>query len=48
MDVIGPLSTAPFYRSILPLHSPAPFSGPAGSGFRVSEFRIWYGVWAGA
>lgn len=23
----------------------APFSGPAGSGFWVSEFRILYGVW---
>jgi hypothetical protein len=42
MDVIGPLSTAPFSRSML--HA----RGSADSGFQDSEFRIPYGVWAGA
>ena len=34
MDVIGPLSTAPFYRSML-----------GASGFRISGFRIPNSVW---
>ena len=37
--VNGIFCTAPFSRDT------APCTGAGGSGFRISEFRIWYRVW---